>query len=102
MKRPTLVSQQFDYVTVSWNSDGSKIVGVRKDCRKYVDVLETVDARSLEPMQSEIVTEGCSVLSLAWSATPPDTFFAVTNKGSSMLLFVAAAALLPPPLCSTA
>jgi len=87
-KRPTLVSQKFDYVTVSWNCDGSKIVGVREDSRKYVDVLETVDARTLEPMQSEIVTEGCSVLSLAWSATQPDTFFAVTNKGSSMLPFV--------------
>jgi WD40 repeat protein len=87
-KRPTLVSQKFDYVTVAWNSDGSKIVGVREDSRKYVDVLEIVDARTLEPVQSESVVEGSSVFSLAWSPTQPDTFFAVTNKSSSMLPFV--------------
>jgi hypothetical protein len=63
-------------------------VGVREDPKKYVDVLEIVDARSLEPQESECVTEGSSVMSLAWSATQPDTFFTVTNKSSSMLPFV--------------
>ena len=87
-KRPAAVSQKFDYLSIGWNSDGSKIVGVREDARKYVDVLEIVDARTLEPEQCESVTEGSSVLSLAWSPTQPDTFFTVTNKSSSMLPFV--------------
>jgi hypothetical protein len=87
-KRPTLVSQKFDYLSIGWNADGSKIVGVREDPRKYVDVLEIVDARTLDPEQSECVTEGSSVMSLAWSPTQSDTFFTVTNKSSSMLPFV--------------
>jgi WD40 repeat protein len=87
-KRPVLVSQKFDYLNIGWNSDGSKILGVREDSRKYVDILEILDARTLEPERCECVTEGSSVLSLAWSATQPDTFFTVTNKSSSMLPFV--------------
>ena len=87
-KRPAIVSQKYDYWSIGWNSDGSKIVGVREDSKKTVDVLEVVDARTLEPEQSECVTEGSCVFSLAWSPIHPDTFYAVTNKSSSMLPFV--------------
>ncbi len=87
-KRPAIVSQKFDYWSVGWNSDGSKIVGAREDSRKTVDVLEIVDARTLEPEQSECVTEGSCVFSLAWHPTVPDHFYSVTHKSSSMLPFI--------------
>ncbi len=36
------------------------------------------------------MTEGSSVMSLAWSGTQPDTFYTVTNRSSSMLPFLTA------------
>ena len=89
-KRPAIVSPKYDFWSIGWNSDGSKIVGAREDSKRNVDVLEIVDARTLEPEQSECVTEGSCVFSLAWNPIQHDIFYAVTNKSSSMLPFVTA------------